>query len=274
MVLVPLNPNSCAEVQNAAVLGVGPWDRGEFAIVRGTIDHTEDWGIAEDCKLASKLLANDNLIPDLILIAQPSPGVYQQADIETLRRLAPVTPILIVAGTWCEGELRTGKPLAGALRLYWYEVPAWWHAWEKGTAFQWPHLDGPFAGRSIATTQGAKLEGVVAIHTPALASYEAIASALTPRGMQCAWVRHGSNLPENAEIAIWDGGQLNPTEFASLLSFAAQIQQRAGRLIVLLDFPRKEHVEMLRDFGCETLFSKPYVVDELVWAIRRLQTSH
>jgi hypothetical protein len=78
---------------------------------------------------------------------------------------------------------------------------------------------------------------------------------------------------EPADIAVWDGGQLEPWEWQKLQRFAAKLHQAGGKLVVLLDFPRKEHVERLRTLGCETVFGKPWVVAELVSALARLEGS-
>ena len=64
--------------------------------------------------------------PEVLLLAQPRPGCIEQSAIDQFLAAAPLTRIVIVAGSWCEGERRTGRPLVGAVRLYWHEVPAWW----------------------------------------------------------------------------------------------------------------------------------------------------
>jgi hypothetical protein len=111
------------------------------------------------------------------------------------------------------------------------------------------------------------LKGLTAIHTTTLASYEALAAALSPY-LDCVWTRDASQFPEQAAIGIWDGGQLDPVEFAALQVFAAKIQTCRGTLVVLLDFPRKEHFALLKEIGCATILGKPYIVQELMALLR------
>jgi hypothetical protein len=268
MTSTTLKRENPTEPQRALVLAIGPWHRGEFAIARDQIADGEAWCAVGDCETASELLARDELLVDFILLAQTLPGVYLQAEIDVLRRLAPLAQIVVVAGTWCEGELRTGKPLTGVLRLYWYEVAPWWESRDSQTDFWSPCLDGSIVPRLQATAPN--LDGRVAIHSPTLASFESLAAALNPLGAQCVWVRD-SSAPESATLGIWDGGQLDLAEWEQLNFFAAGIRDIGGSLVVLLDFPRKEHIALLQTLGCKTVLGKPYVIAELIGAIHRLR---
>jgi hypothetical protein len=200
----------------------------------------------------------------LILLAEPLPTTYRRTQIEDLRRSAPLAEIIIVAGTWCEGELRTGKPQAGVLRLYWYEFAAWWQARIKACS---PCLDGPFAPRSGTPLKALKTS--VAIQTATLAAYEAFEGSLGAFGAECRWI-HNSDDFESTAIGIWDGGQLDPSEWDRLENFALKLQQKGSALVVLLDFPRKEHVTRLKTLGCNSVFGKPYIVAELVMTLGEL----
>src|SRR5690606_19180040 len=138
-------------------------------------------------------------------LAQPLPGIYKQAQIETLRQLAPLAQIVVVAGTWCEGELRTGKPQSGVLRLYWHELAHWWRTRRNPVVVWSPCLDGPLIPR--VSPGEPTLEAALAIHTPTLASYEALAAVLGRFGAHCLWIRD-LQAPSAATIGLWDGGQL------------------------------------------------------------------
>src|SRR5215475_14097263 len=65
--------------------------------------------------------------PELIVVAHSRPGAVCTEQIETVRRTWPLASIVVIAGSWCEGELRTGRPWPGVHRLYWYEFQEWWH---------------------------------------------------------------------------------------------------------------------------------------------------
>jgi AmiR/NasT family two-component response regulator len=72
--------------------------------------------------------------------------------------------------------------------------------------------------------------------------------------------------------AIWDGGQLSGGELAALREFAARVHtsHAAAPVIVLLDFPRVEHLQAARDAGAAAVLGKPYQVAHLVNELDRL----
>ena len=55
---------------------------------------------------------------DFFLLCRSFPNEFSPADVERLRRSAPLAPIALVAGTLCEGENRTGATFPGTRRFY------------------------------------------------------------------------------------------------------------------------------------------------------------
>ena len=58
---------------------------------------------------------------DLIVIAQSQRDQFLSVDLEKLQAIFPLTPIVGLLGSWCEGELRSGQPLPGVTRVYWHQ---------------------------------------------------------------------------------------------------------------------------------------------------------
>jgi len=262
------------------VLAIGPWQQAEFAAATAQIPLAEPWQTASDIDLACHILANCDLSPELILLAQPLPNTYLQAKIDHLQRLAPLARLVIVAGTWCEGEVRTGSPPAGVLRLYWYDLAGWWQAalrrLDTGLCPLWSlPFDHPFAGRYSTEnplltptvteptgTETTATETTVLVAATDYAVYETLAAALQPRAVVFRW--QAAETPEKAAAGIWDGGQLSNRELASLTHFCRQV---TGPVIALLDFPRVEHLQQTRAAGATAVFAKPYIVEELIAAV-------
>lgn len=262
MTLIEHNGVHLEKTLSNFVFAIGPWQQGEFAVLRSQILGSDSWLFIPECETASEMISHEDRVPELILIAQLLPGSYCQEDIEHLRRLAPLAQILVVAGTWCEGELRTGKPPAGVMRLYWYELASWWetarHAcnWSQG-------LDGVLSPRSrYAELESGRVDSV-AIHTRALAVFETIRALLATHGAESIWCRGLAELPRQVSIGIWDGGQLDEKEFDQLRDFNDAVRQRDGSTVVLLDFPRKQHYQQLSEIGCKVILAKPYIIEEL-----------
>jgi|GEM_PF-3233289 len=67
---------------------------------------------------------NADFYPDLIFILRSWSGEYSNSQIQTLRKRFPLTPLLAVLGSWCEGEARNGIPLSGIHSISWFELCA------------------------------------------------------------------------------------------------------------------------------------------------------
>jgi hypothetical protein len=276
------------------VLLTGPWQYAEFAAIRAELDLNAQWPVVPSLADAVEQLTTAPSPPNLIFLAQARPGVDRQEDVERVRQLAPLTRIVVVAGTWCEGELRTGRPLTGVVRLYWYELPAWWRAncraCGAGESPSWSSpLTGVRPGEVVAIREGeAPAEPRIAdqrsarseprpphfahtLHNRRLLAidcvdysvFEALNAGLANYGWTCIWQpRHRPSLnldPSGAPTAaIWDGGQLDKSELESLTQLCARMAAHSAPVIALLDFPRVEHLSMAKTTGVAVIFAKPY----------------
>jgi hypothetical protein len=270
-----------------ALIAAGPWQVGEFVAVRQAVDPQNAWPLSPSLREAVEKIALAETPPELVLLAQSRPGCNEQADVELLREVAPLTRVVVVAGSWCEGELRTGRPLAGVIRLYWHEFPAWWRACLASLARResppWaePLVDvragqtsrrGPTMPRAAMKTD---VSGVlVAIDATDFTVFETLAASLSEEGWQCVWQpRHRPSLIDAAhspDAGIWDGSQLHAIEAESLGAFSARMKQYDGPVVALLDFPRVEHIEMASKAGAAAVLGKPYQVAHLCKELERL----
>ncbi len=261
------------------LLAAGPWQDAEFASVRAEIDADNTWPTAPTLCAAIDRIAAANDPPQLVLLAQSHPGADDQANVERLRQLAPLTRVIVVAGSWCEGELRTGRPLTGVVRIYWYELAAWWRAalerLANGETPPWADaLTDLRAGHSIRLRQTSSdslsnavaEKRVLAIDTTDFAAFEALSAGLTPLGWHCVWQprrRLALNVQSAAAhqtptAALWDGGQLDNEELKNLTDFCRQLHAQNAPVIALLDFPRAEHAAQTQSAGAAAFLAKPY----------------
>jgi hypothetical protein len=262
MTRLTINPSEAIRnVPLVTVLAIGPWDRGEFAPVASKLNSSGDWLSCDNCDVAAKLLLESEFAPELILIAQTLPGSIRQDEVELLRSDAPLAQIVIVAGSCCEGELRTGTAPGGVLRMYWHELANWWPDREFSLC-----LDGPLQSRSSRLNSRTRISNAVAIHTSTLASLEAIETVLAQSGCAGLWIHDVKDMPSDVIVGIWDSGQLDAEELVDLQAFGSEIQSRNGKLVVLLDYPRKQHIELLQQLGCQAVLGKPYIIEELIAA--------
>jgi len=255
------------------VLAVGPWEESEFAVVGSELPETSHWHTAESLGEARERLRQ---LPstDLLLLAQPRPGYYRQSELDRLQSESPLVRTVVVAGSWCEGELRTGQPLQGALRIYWHELPRWWQAALRklaaGEAPPWSQpLDGPAVGRwEPADDSPSTTSGIVVVDTPDVAVLKTLEGVLSMHGLSTVWHREGNVATDSPIGAIWDGGQLGRAELHQLSQFCNTVATKNIPIVVLLDFPRAEHWQQILDAGATAMFGTPFDVAELVRVLK------
>jgi len=259
------------------VLAIGPWQEKEFGLAKAPLEEAAAWQTAANLDQAEKNLETEETTPELILLAQLLPGRYRQPHIDRLQALAPLARIVIVAGSWCEGGLRTDIQLTGVLRLYWHEFALWWKsAQTRVAAGLYPPwslpADNPQSGRSLPCiqTEGPTLDAPVAVNAKDFAVYESLSAALGPLGIATCWIQpvRQVDLKQKVSAGIWDGSQLDEEELRRLTDFCCQVRSHDAPVVALLDYPRVEHIAQAQNAGASAVFGKPYVVDELLAALR------
>src|SRR5436190_3850782 len=104
------------------VLIVGPHEQSEF---RRPVDDLLGRGalLAGNFRGALEIVES-GYAPAVVIVFQSRPGQFSTSNFDELRRACPLARIVRVLGPWMEGELRTGRPVPGTLRVYWHETPA------------------------------------------------------------------------------------------------------------------------------------------------------
>jgi hypothetical protein len=233
---------------------------------------------------------------ELILIAQSRPGQFPQSVLESLHHAAPLTPLVGVLGSWCEGETRSGRPWKGIPRLYWHQL-----APELARGLQqerrpgqprWPQWQLPrtvtdseralhaserlLPGLGITTHFTRASTSSVPnrpprtwlVRTETVTQFETLADVLRCVQVGGVWWPPRRPTPPRAglEGVIWDAEQLDDLEWSRL----RELSRWAGRMpcIVLAGFPRAEEHEQLRRWGITSCLAKPLRIENLWFAIQ------
>ena len=154
------------------------------------------------------------LIPDLIVWAASRPGLIPDSDVEQLRRRVPLAGIVSLLGSWCEGETRTGRPVKGVLRTYWYDFPSWWRRQlaqrAAGHCPDWARpATGDWRGRSAGAIEGrARVGGwLVVLQTSCWETGDALTDVLRTAGYTTAWNSAGDSWPADSGCSGRDLGR-------------------------------------------------------------------
>ncbi len=209
-----------------------------------------------------------------IVLAQAWPDQFSAAAIDRLRNLAPLARLIVILGSWCEGETRSGSPLPGVIHIYWHqaairirrEFPLWFEP--QGSAWRLP-ATATDEERLLASvgTPLPKGSGLVAIWTRRREMEELLADACRKVGYSTVWLHPRQPArAQGAVAAIYDGASLDPAGLAELTQLAANVSPAA--IVALLDAPRIQDVRLARTVGAVVL-AKPFRVDELLWLLPR-----
>jgi hypothetical protein len=94
------------------VLAIGDATRSEFSKVLDSLQRLTDLRLIDDVP------ETPDADVDLVMFLQSYTKQFSAAAVDRLRRWLPLTPMVVVLGAWCAGELRTGSPLVGPFRVY------------------------------------------------------------------------------------------------------------------------------------------------------------
>ena len=258
---------------------VGDGDRPEF---RSACDTLATQGRVTRCpgpESAAAALNGRQGVPEVIVVAQAYPGQFSRRAIDRLRRLAPLARVLGLMGSWCEGEMRSGRPWPGVIRLFWHQFSAHcdreFRQMRQGECSTW--------GLPVTATEEERLllqtdrpavarQGLIAIHTRRFEVEDWLSAACRSRGLSTVWLRPPRPARiEGATAAIFDGSDCRGEQLGELQQLAASLAP--APVIALLDFPRIEDYHRAVSAGAAAVVSKPLYVDDLFGELDRVKAN-
>ena len=258
-----------------SILLVGDTLRAEFRRTREVLEALGHVRQAADARQAAAELADASWTPDVIIVAQAYPGQFAPAALDGLRRRAPLARVVALLGTWCEGEMRSGRPSPGVIRLYWHQGPARCQrqlrrilegrdsTWDlPATATEEERL------LAAAKTPWPRRQGLALLVTRSFEMEAVLAAVCRECGYATVWLREPqAGRVEGAAAAIFDAADGGQEELDQVRRLSAALAP--APLVVLMDFPRIDDVARLRSAGAAAVLAKPLHVDDLVWELER-----
>jgi hypothetical protein len=229
----------------------------------GDTDHA-DFRDAAKLLRADANLATPNDSPELVVVTHSRSGSIGLERLESLRRVSPLAGIVVLAGSWCEGEPRTGHPWPGVHRLYWYEFPGWWRRQlilrAAGYCPDWCRPEQQRNSILAAPRNNAPQPlGFILLNADPSTS-DALAGILHRAGYASVRATGAiSRSTRGATAAIWDGGQLCKDEEKELSRLCTTLAADRTPVVALLDFPRRDRVERAMEIGASAVVGKPWL---------------
>jgi CheY-like chemotaxis protein len=248
--------------------------RAPSLLMCGDVEHADFRESVELLRADANVVTTANSSPEIIVFFHSRPLSVSSHSLQGLRNLAPLAGVAVVAGSWCEGELRTGRVWPACHRQYWYEFPAWWRRQvalrAAGRCPDW--AKPPELVALPATIRPPSTTDFVILRTPCPATAETLADHLHAAGYGTTLQSQGrrTQLLRGAALGIWDGGQLNDAESQDLFDFCSEFRAHPAPVIALLDFPRRDSVDRAIQLGATAILGKPWLNANLVQTIEQL----
>ncbi len=262
---------------------VGDWQRAEFAPavaylrreVRLSLPLSDSRGSGvfgdDDSSRQNECSAKDGgprPDPDLILLVASRPGRFSAAEVEAVHRRAPLARLVALLGSWCEGEVRSGRPWPGVTRIYAHQwqarLPRELETWQPRTATE---IDRLMNVRPSNKSQR-QLIGIAAAQR---SMFDALAAACHSFGQDAVWLL--PNLPppvQRVDAVIADATLDLPTELAHLNELREQLHKPPA--LLLLNCPRQSDIEQASQAGAAAILAKPYLLADLAAELERITT--
>jgi CheY-like chemotaxis protein len=213
----------------------------------------------------------DRMIPDVIVVAQSRPGQFRPPQVERLHAASPLSRLVVLSGSWCEGELRSGRPCAGVIRVLWHQwQPRLVPFLQPGSAPLpdiWSLPRTASLDEQLASTVGPLWpvrEGLVAIHAETRETFQALSDACRQGGYATVWYPQEQVVDASGVVAALADGISCGAAGQRFVRSVVQ-RHRPAPVIVILDFVRRQDYDLARAEGAGAVLAKPFLVYDLLW---------
>jgi hypothetical protein len=256
---------------------VGDWRQAEFGeaitwlrgIVRCLLF---DDGYAA---ISSLHMGEGGLPPTAILVVQARPGQFSRHDLEQLHAAAPLARLVALLGAWCDGQMRSGQPWPGVVRL---PLSNWRFGLDhelgldvRNGRWRLPRTANEVE-RIESTLRGLHRNGIRVARAIVLSSrranYEAIADLLQQIGLESLWQSQADCYVEAVDVMVFDGWE----QVARV--WQRETDHQVGFLpprILLVHFPREEDYARAAREGIAEVVKVPLLLPDLATALNNVR---
>lgn len=259
---------------------VGDDPTGEFAAAVACLEADSSAQRVGGIDAALDRLAASEAACDWLVVLQAWPGQWSHAQLDRLQRAAPLARVILVLGSWCEGETRSGRPWPAAQRVYWHQAAA------RLSEQIRRHRQGRPSGWSLPVTASDEerllsnlppaptvLSGHVLIVARRSDAASCLSAACASWGLSTTIVGRLPVEHEPCDVVLWDIE--GAAECGSLSAVAgsggeAPACPPAAPLVVLVGFPRLDQYQQWLGAPAAAVLSKPLVLSDLYDTLARL----
>ena len=269
------------------VLLVGDSWRREFWPILERVSASSLAMVASNSAAAQAVLSSQENCADLVIHFHAGSGCQDLAELRRLLdRVTPLTPVVIILGSWAEGASRNALLIPGSLYLPWYQWEPFWedflNAFCSGKTpvtslspcmsmeeyFLFREGFRPAIARkgTVSAPLGPRPSATVV--TPCRETWRLLADTLCTSGFYPVWERYPGgdetrlSKPPRGEVVLLDM-LAEPERIRPVIQWA-RTGNEFRTIIVVHSFPRVCETEMLRSWGADIVLGKPIDVAHLV----------
>ena len=220
--------------------------------------------------------------PDFVLIFQSFSGERRESEVLEIKRRFPITPILAVLGSWCEGETRTGTPLLGVHNMLWYDfaamAPLEFEAWKRGLPTVWSLPEGalPDAMEMLTRTRNRTIfenferkPAKIWIESDDFEQFR-LQRDIFHTLFDCETFGRFAGCEDAAltesDILVFDFPDFTPATQARFSELKTRFPK--ARCVTFLEFPRWNEQRQIQSYGADAVFPKPFRIQDLKFFLK------
>lgn len=226
---------------------------------------------------------------DLVVLAQSRPDQIGCRVVEEIRDRFPLTPIVGLLGSWCEGSSRSGTPMPGVRRVYFHQWSGQfqnfvrqfqcngitdWHQPATATsadqvlATQSP--DNKLANGRTSSPVDQSATVVIGVSATSHDQFSNLRDAIGAMDWQVCRLDQAAGIsattPTPACLCV-DGNSESEPLRERIVSLRKNYPQVP--MVLVLNFPRSQTAEMAAEFGVREIVSKPFDLANLKLSLER-----
>lgn len=222
---------------------------------------------------------------DLIVIAQSHRDQIEIADIDRIHQMFEGTPIVALLGSWCEGEVRSGHPWPGVVRVYWHQWAGRFEAFLKqfkSGDSGWESPRTATVGDRILAASGGGHPEISSIAAESLggetigisawtsSQHEMLADAISHFGWTSHWIERETmdgQMASDLSVICVEADSWSPELNHRLQWIKKEVS--SVPMVLVLNYPREGELDEIRSAGVSEVVSKPFELTDLKSAIVR-----
>lgn len=262
------------EDQSPSIIVIGNWEDAEFAAARDWLTAHYPCRHYRRMEQAQLALQQSGAEPVAIVLVQSQPGQFSTDTLSHWQSRFPFTLTVVLYGSWCEGETRSGFPVASSERVAWYQAADRFPAlFQSAARLPMTVADEEKWHWSLNQTRPTR-QRRVGVCCAASDQQDTWMDGLKQFGYQPVRVVDWQSA-SHCDVIIWDDVASTRGHRVPLSTITGQFAdgnrptQPSPPVVAMLTFPRTQDESKRMAEGAAAVMSKPYQWTDVIHCLER-----